>query len=196
MRSKFWTILALALVVPGLMMFWGCTPKSVGPDDDQAGNGGVNTPTRTDDSDSPTPTPIPYDQNQGNNQPSDDDDDRDLENTEQGRKFVNEDIHFEFDSSALSSQAQGILKDKANFMNQHKKSSVTVEGHCDERGTNEYNLALGDRRAESVKSFLLKLGISASRMKTISYGEERPLDPGHDEEAWAKNRRAHFLLQK
>jgi peptidoglycan-associated lipoprotein len=72
---------------------------------------------------------------------------------------------------------------------------IIIEGHCDERGTNEYNLALGDRRAESVKVFLLDLGINNSRLKTISYGEERPADSEHTETAWAKNRRAHFLIE-
>jgi peptidoglycan-associated lipoprotein len=71
---------------------------------------------------------------------------------------------------------------------------VTIEGHCDERGTNEYNLALGDRRAESAKSFLIDLGIDSSRLTTISYGEERPVDPRNMEEAWAKNRRDHFVV--
>ena len=76
----------------------------------------------------------------------------------------------------------------------HPGVTVTIEGHCDERGTNEYNLALGDRRAESAKRFLTDLGISATRLTTVSYGEERPVDPRHNEEAWAKNRRAHFVI--
>jgi len=69
-----------------------------------------------------------------------------------------------------------------------------VEGHCDERGTNEYNLALGERRANAAKRYLLSLGISSDRISSISYGEEKPLDPGHNEEAWAKNRRGHFII--
>ena len=76
----------------------------------------------------------------------------------------------------------------------HQDVTVTIQGHCDERGTNEYNLALGDRRADSTKTFLVDLGISASRLTTVSYGEERPVDPRHNEEAWAKNRRAHFVI--
>ena len=74
-------------------------------------------------------------------------------------------------------------------------ANVVIEGHCDERGTNAYNLALGERRAESVKMFLVNLGLSDSRMTIISYGEEKPVDMGHNEEAWAKNRRATFVLQ-
>ncbi len=71
---------------------------------------------------------------------------------------------------------------------------IQIEGHCDERGTAEYNLALGERRANSAKKYLVSLGIPADRLSTISYGKEMPLDPGHNEEAWAKNRRAHFII--
>jgi peptidoglycan-associated lipoprotein len=110
-------------------------------------------------------------------------------------QFLNEDIYFEFDSSALLSMGQDILKRKADWLRKNPDAYVVIEGHCDERGTNEYNLALGDRRASSAKTFLVDLGISGSRLKTISYGEERPVDPGHNEEAWAKNRRAHFVLE-
>ena len=110
-------------------------------------------------------------------------------------RFVNEDVHFDFDSSVLSAEAQQILLDKAQWLRRNSDASVTIEGHCDERGTNEYNLALGDRRANSVRAYLTDLGISASRMDTVSYGEERPLDPGHDEAAWARNRRAHFEIR-
>ena len=109
-------------------------------------------------------------------------------------KFVNEDIHFEFDKSRLLPEAKEILKEKAEWLSMHPDVTVTIEGHCDERGTNEYNLALGDRRAESARRFLTDLGISAGRLTTVSYGEERPLDPRHNEEAWAKNRRAHFVI--
>ncbi len=108
--------------------------------------------------------------------------------------FVNKDIHFEFDSSKLTWEAQEILKQKADWLLAHPRTEVIIEGHCDERGTNAYNLALGERRAESVKQYLLELGIQPNRLSTISYGEEKPLDPGHNEEAWAKNRRAHFVI--
>jgi peptidoglycan-associated lipoprotein len=109
--------------------------------------------------------------------------------------FLNEDIYFEFDSSALLFMAQEVLKQKAQWMRDNPNVSVVVEGHCDERGTPEYNLALGDRRANSVKAFLVDLGIREYRLTTISYGEERPVDMGHNEEAWAKNRRAHFVIE-
>lgn len=110
--------------------------------------------------------------------------------------FQNEDIHFEFDSILLSPQAQEILRKKGQWLRENPAVSVTIEGHCDSRGTNEYNLALGDRRAYTAKVFLLDLGIAESRLQTISFGEERPLDAGENEEAWAKNRRAHFVINE
>ncbi|MFO7972296.1 MAG: peptidoglycan-associated lipoprotein Pal [Desulfobacterales bacterium] len=108
--------------------------------------------------------------------------------------FLSEDIFFEFDSAVLLPEAQEILRKKAEWLINNPEATATIEGHCDERGTNEYNLALGDRRAESAKSFLMDLGVQGSRLNCISYGEERPLDPGHNEEAWAKNRRGHFTI--
>ena len=111
-----------------------------------------------------------------------------------GVAFVNENILFSFDSSVLSDQAQQILNGKADYLRANSGVTVTVEGHCDERGTEAYNVALGERRAESVKNFLVDLGISANRLKTISYGEERPIAMGQDEASWAKNRRAQFMV--
>ena len=106
-----------------------------------------------------------------------------------------EDIYFEFDKSTLTAQAKESLVKKAEWLRARKDVKVIIEGHCDERGTNEYNLALGDRRAASTKTFLVDLGIAPSRLTIISYGEERPLISGHNEEAWAKNRRAHFGIE-
>ncbi|UCD86458.1 MAG: peptidoglycan-associated lipoprotein Pal [Desulfobacterales bacterium] len=110
-------------------------------------------------------------------------------------KFQEEDVHFEYDKATLLPEAQDNLRDKAKWLMAKPDVSVIIEGHCDERGSNEYNMALGDRRAGSVKTFLVDLGIASQRLTTISYGEEKPLDPGHDEEAWAKNRRAHFVIE-
>jgi len=108
--------------------------------------------------------------------------------------FLSEDVYFEFDKSTLDSMSQDILSRKADWMRDNPDVVVGIEGHCDERGTNEYNLALGEKRAESAKSFLVDLGIEAHRISTVSYGEERPVDTGQNEEAWAKNRRAHCLI--
>lgn len=110
-------------------------------------------------------------------------------------RFLNENIYFDFDNANLDYQAQELLKQKAMWLRDNPDGNVVIEGHCDERGTNAYNLALGERRAESAKAFLVDLGISADRLTTISYGEEKPVSMGSDEEVWAKNRRAAFVLE-
>ncbi len=110
--------------------------------------------------------------------------------------FESENIYFDFDKSELKPEAKDNLKEKADWLNKNSSYSVRIDGHCDERGTQEYNLALGERRAYAAKNFLVALGISGDRISTVSYGEEKPADPGHDEEAWAKNRRDEFKLTK
>lgn len=104
-------------------------------------------------------------------------------------------IHFDYDAYALSEEARGTLRRNADYLRKHPDLDILVAGHCDERGTTEYNLALGERRAQAVRDYLGSLGIEARRIETISFGEERPLDPGHDELAWALNRRAHFVVR-
>ncbi|HVO64885.1 MAG TPA: peptidoglycan-associated lipoprotein Pal [Syntrophales bacterium] len=104
-----------------------------------------------------------------------------------------EDIHFDYDKYILKPEAREILKKGAAWLAKNKNYNVVIEGNCDERGTVEYNLALGERRAAEAMKYFVELGIDKKRIKTISYGKERPLDPGHDEEAWAKNRRDHFI---
>ena len=106
------------------------------------------------------------------------------------------DINFDFDSSIIRPDAREILKGNADFLLKNRAATIVIEGHCDERGTAEYNMALGQRRAQETKKYLVNLGIKESTIRTISYGEERPLDPGNTEEAWAKNRRAHFLISR
>jgi peptidoglycan-associated lipoprotein len=110
------------------------------------------------------------------------------------QKFVNEDIHFDFDDATIRPDAREILKDKVEWLKANPGVSVTIEGHCDERGTEAYNLALGERRAQSIKTFLITAGINNARLNTISYGKEKPLDQGHTEAAWTKNRRGHFRI--
>lgn len=104
------------------------------------------------------------------------------------------DIHFDFDRYDIRPEDAEILKDNAALLMKYPRVKIQVEGHCDERGTNEYNLALGERRANAAKKYLLSLGISTDRISSISYGEEKPLDAGHNEEAWTKNRRGHFVI--
>ena len=104
------------------------------------------------------------------------------------------DIHFDFDKYDIRPGDAEILKENAALLMKNPGVKIQIEGHCDERGTVEYNLALGERRANSAMKYLSSLGITGDRISTISYGKEKPLDPGHNEEAWAKNRRDHFIV--
>jgi len=180
MRKKLWIILALLLVIPGLLFTVSCAKKTVKSEAEveqqQAEEARAQDQARQEE--------IAREEAQ-----------------EQARlkmaarnRFLNENIHFEFDRSNLLPEAQEILRSKAQWLRDNPDVLAIIEGHCDERGTNEYNLALGDRRANSAKAYLIDLGIAGSRLTCISYGEERPLDPGHNEEAWAKNRRAQFTM--
>jgi peptidoglycan-associated lipoprotein len=103
-------------------------------------------------------------------------------------------VYFDYDSAEVNSAAQAALDENAATLKQYSTWTVTIEGHGDERGTAEYNLALGERRAVAARTYLVSLGISADRLRTVSYGEEFPFDPGKDEAAYAKNRRAHFVV--
>ena len=110
-------------------------------------------------------------------------------------QFLSDHVYFAFDSSALDKNAQMTLNAKAAWLQENPDVSILITGNCDERGTVEYNLALGDRRAMSCKEFLINLGVDAAKLGTVSYGEERPLDPAQNEEAWAKNRNCQFTLE-
>jgi len=111
----------------------------------------------------------------------------------EGIKLSN--IYFAFDDFSLSEQAKKTLVENAAWIMNNPKKKIIIEGHCDERGTEEYNIALGERRSKSAKRYLINLGVKSDQLSTISYGEERPVDPGHNEEAWAKNRRAEFVIK-
>ena len=104
------------------------------------------------------------------------------------------DVFFDFDQYDLRSDARERLAKNAQWLAAHPEFTVTLEGHCDERGTNEYNLALGDRRAAAARDYLQSLGVTANRMRTISYGEERPFCTQSEENCWSQNRRAHFVI--
>lgn len=104
-------------------------------------------------------------------------------------------VFFATDSSEISGEAQAVLGKQAEWLKSKPNLSITVEGHCDERGTREYNLALGERRAAATKNYLVSLGVPAAKINTISYGKERPAVDGHDEAAWAQNRRAVTVVQ-
>ncbi len=103
-------------------------------------------------------------------------------------------LFFDYDSAELSTEGQQLLNANAGVLKKYPAWVVTIEGHCDERGTAEYNLALGERRAAAARTYLISLGIAPERLKTVSYGKEFPFDPGHAEEAWARNRRDHFVI--
>lgn len=106
------------------------------------------------------------------------------------------DVHFGYDQAALSDEARSTLEKHALWLQNHRDAKVVVEGHCDERGTVEYNLALGEQRARAAHDYLRSLGVAEDRMKIVSFGKEKPLDPGHNEAAWARNRRAHFVVTR
>jgi peptidoglycan-associated lipoprotein len=103
-------------------------------------------------------------------------------------------VFFDLDSAELTAAGQSALDENANLLRRNATWTITIEGHCDERGTAEYNLALGERRAVAARTYLVSLGLPADRLRTVSYGKEFPFDPGHDEGAFAKNRRAHFVI--
>ncbi|MEE9523389.1 MAG: peptidoglycan-associated lipoprotein Pal [Thermodesulfovibrionales bacterium] len=107
-------------------------------------------------------------------------------------EVLRNDIHFDYDRYDIKENDKATLKTIADWLIQNSDVSIRIEGHCDERGTNEYNLGLGDRRAGATKSYLMTLGVPSSRILTISYGEERPLCTNSDEGCWSQNRRAHF----
>lgn len=111
-------------------------------------------------------------------------------------KNILEDVYFDFDKSDLRDDAKASLREHAETLRANPGLLVLIEGHCDERGTEEYNIALGERRATRVREYLVELGVDPSILKTISYGETQPKNPGHDEEAWSQNRRAHFKLSR
>ena len=191
MKKKLWIWLSLLLVIPGLMFVTSCAKKTVKDDLDLA-------QTQEDEAAKLAAEKAKQEDIAGQRIL----DEKRLKEEAARHKiiaarnlFMNEDIYFNFDRSDLKPEAQEILKGKAEWLRNNPRESVIIEGHCDERGTNEYNLALGDRRAQSAKNFLIDLGIAESRLTTISYGEERPADPGKNEEAWSKNRRDHFVLE-
>lgn len=105
-------------------------------------------------------------------------------------------VYFEYNGDELSQDARDTLKSNAEYLSTNSTLQVLVEGHCDERGTTEYNLALGQRRAAGVRKYYVSLGIKPKRLGTLSYGEERPADPGHDDSAWSKNRRAETKVRR
>jgi len=199
MRMKWWVVLTMLFVIPGVLFATSCAKKAVQTETSLTQTSGGDEAEEQARKAAELAKQQELAQQQELDQQKALEEERLKEEARQRaleaarQQFQNEDIYFEFDSSALLSEAQDVLRRKYEWLQDNPAAAVVIEGHCDERGTNEYNLALGDRRATSAKTFLVDLGISEARLTTISYGEERPLDTGHNEEAWAKNRRAHFM---
>ncbi len=113
---------------------------------------------------------------------------------DRAKNFENQDVYFDYDAYTLTEPAKKVLDEKIAFLKRYPKVQVSVEGHCDERGTTEYNLALGERRAHAAQQYIESTGLSNMKLTTVSYGKERPIATGHDEASYAKNRRDHFGL--
>ena len=151
--------------------------------------------------DGPDPSPPPFAERIGDGadiSPLSDDDPNQVEWPANGswEDSPLADVYFGYDLATLSDEARATLEQHALWLQTNRSVNIVVEGHCDERGTVEYNLALGAQRADTVKEYLVSLGVSSRRLRTVSYGKERPADAGHDERAWARNRRAHFSVAR
>jgi peptidoglycan-associated lipoprotein len=142
----------------------------------------------------PEPPPIPFDSNVTSAPLDDAWANRSIDEINSSTDSPLKPVFFAYDSDEVSEEAKAVLAANAKVLDTYRTWVITIEGHTDERGTAEYNLALGDRRARAVKAYLMSLGITGDRLRTVSYGKEFPFDPGHDEAAWARNRRAHFML--
>jgi peptidoglycan-associated lipoprotein len=188
---------ALFLALSLLPLSMGCSGKSNRPPATTSGRSSVpppTTPTPPEGVEPPSDMPTVTDEDESLSRVSDPDNifGRTIEEINADSPL--QDIRFDFDSAVLLDQARATLDHHADWLRSYDSVTLVIEGHCDERGTVEYNLALGERRAAAAMNYLVSLGIPASRLKTISYGKEFPLDPGHNEEAWARNRRAHFEI--
>jgi peptidoglycan-associated lipoprotein len=194
MRKRFWVCLALLLLIPGFMFATSCAKKQV-----------VSEPAVTAEEEDAEARRLAAERERQEALEKQRLREEGLADEAKARmqrearaareRFLDENIYFEFDKSRLLPESKAVLRVKAEWLKANPEARAIIEGHCDERGTNEYNLALGDRRAQSAKTYLVDLGIAAERLTCISYGEERPLDPGHDEAAWAKNRRDQFVIE-
>jgi peptidoglycan-associated lipoprotein len=176
MRSKFIQSLALSAVAAGLALSVSCAKKPV-KDAGAEGNGASAT--------AETPTTSAVDANKPM--------DTDPQGSDSGKIAGLSTVFFDYDKAALTTDARKKLADNAEWIKGHPNFTIQVEGHTDSRGSVEYNLALGERRAKSVKAYLQNLGVDAKRINIISYGKEKPIDSGDNESAWSKNRRANFV---
>jgi len=189
MKKNHWIVLALALILPTMMFTVSCAKKQVAAEPEMTpAQEQSMTDTSKADAEAAEKARLESERLQA----------EEAQRAKMAARetFANTDIYFDFDSSALLPAAQEILSQKADYLlGEGSGLNIIIEGNCDERGTEAYNLALGERRAEAAKAFLVNLGVNASRINTISFGEEKPVDPAHNEAAWAKNRRDHFVIK-
>lgn len=187
MLNRIWICICLLMILPGLLLTTACSKKAVhtGQMTEEA------APAIEEKADEQEEVAVAEDVNtvqqaakEAETQPA----------KMVSQEVMNDDIYFEFDSTVLKDAAKDELVRKAEWLRENPDASVIIEGHCDERGTSAYNIALGDRRAQSAMAFFVDMGLDAHQLSTISYGEERPTDITKTEEAWAKNRRAHFVI--
>jgi peptidoglycan-associated lipoprotein len=184
MRRNVWLVISLMMILPVLLSTAACTKKMVQTEPVSANEPEVQKAPDT-----------TADAAEQAGQLNEDRPEAEATGREAaGKALVSEKIHFAFDSSLLSEQDQQMLNSKADYLRANPDITITIEGHCDDRGMDDYNIALGERRAESVKIYLVNLGIATSRLKTVSYGEKRPIAMGRNEVSWAKNRRAQFVI--
>jgi peptidoglycan-associated lipoprotein len=183
---KFWPVLSFAIA---LALVSGCKPKppETTPTPPQPAE---TAPAET----APKAVETPPPKEITSDFPTEKVETGEIPAAELNRKGVLKTVYFAFDSYELDDQARQVLQANAQWLKSNPGRSILIEGHCDERGTIEYNLALGERRAGVVRDYLVGLGIDAFRIRIVSYGEEDPVDPGHTEEAWAKNRRAESVI--
>jgi len=192
MRRYFVSMLVLLALI-GLIAA-GCSQKKVAPSQESALTGQDQLDAKKDDSFRT--------QQDGRKIPSESITERQLskaqieeiESTVRELQKKIQDVYFEYDKYDIREDSKVVIKGVAELLTKNQRIKVVIEGHCDERGTNEYNLGLGDRRAHAVKNYLMSLGIPSKRIETVSYGEEKPICREANEACWAKNRRAHFVL--
>lgn len=182
--KKLMTVLLVIAFVGVSMTMMSCAKKQVG----------VAAPAKVEPKPAPAPAPVPPPAPAP--APAVTDVDKAQKLRSEIQAFESTHIYFDFDKSDIKPEAKGVLEKKAAWLRQNPEYKVRIEGHCDERGTAEYNLALGDRRAKSSMKYLNALGIAADRMSTISYGEERPVCKEKNEACWSLNRRGEFKLSK
>ena len=210
MRKKLWIYVSLLVIVPGLLFTVSCGKKVVQSEPMAEETAVVvEEPAATDDAALAAQEQAAQEEAARQLEMKAEADLKQAQMAEQAAKdeeierakmvarqmFMREDVYFGFDSAELGEMAKNLLSRKAEWLRTNQDASVIIEGHCDERGTSAYNIALGERRAESVKAFFKETGIDSLHLSIISYGEERPAAEGKNESAWIQNRRAHLVIE-